>query len=88
MRIQHSGKERCAGTKHARYDIKVFHLTPRVEFRIGRTVEVTFSGIERQLIFKWVDIDQLEEIRLYPLFLRKSLLDIKPYLEHIINHDD
>ncbi len=47
-----------------------------------------FYGKELQLIFKWVDINKLEELRLYPLFLRKSMKDIKPYPEHIINHDD
>jgi len=45
-------------------------------------------GKELELIFKWVDINQLEEIRLYPLFLRTSLKNIKPYPEHIINWDD
>ncbi len=48
----------------------------------------TFYGKELDLTFKWVDISQLEELRLYPLFLRKSLKDIKPYPEHIINRDD
>ena len=41
-----------------------------------------------KLIFKWVDLNKIEDIRLYPLFLRKSLKDIKPYIEHIINFDD
>ena len=40
------------------------------------------------LIFKWVSINEIENLRLYPLFLRKSLKDIKPFPEHIINHDD
>jgi len=48
----------------------------------------TFFGKELELIFKWVNINQLEELRLYPLFLRKSLKNIKPYPEHIINRDD
>ncbi|UCC19233.1 MAG: NUDIX hydrolase [Promethearchaeota archaeon] len=45
-------------------------------------------GEELQLIFKWVEINQLEELRLYPLFLRKSLKNIKQHPEHIINQDD
>jgi hypothetical protein len=45
-------------------------------------------GKELELIFKWVYIDKIETLRLYPLFLRKSLKDIKPYPEHIINRDD
>jgi ADP-ribose pyrophosphatase YjhB (NUDIX family) len=46
------------------------------------------NGKELELIFKWVDIDKLETLRLYPLFLRKSLTNIKPFPEHIINRDD
>lgn len=46
------------------------------------------NGKELDLIFKWVDINEIETIRLYPLFLRKSLKNIKPFLEHIINRDD
>jgi ADP-ribose pyrophosphatase YjhB (NUDIX family) len=45
-------------------------------------------GKELQLIFKWVELDEINNMRFYPLFLRKSLKNIKPYLEHIINHDD
>ena len=45
-------------------------------------------GDELKLIFKWVSINQIKDLRLYPLFLRKSLKNIKPYLEHIINRDD
>jgi len=45
-------------------------------------------GKELDLIFKWVDIMELETLRLYPLFLRKSLKNINQYPEHIINRDD
>ena len=47
-----------------------------------------FYGEELDLIFRWVAIDELESLRLYPLFLRKSLKNIKPFPEHIINRDD
>ena len=47
-----------------------------------------YDGAGLKLIFKWVNIDVIENLRLYPLFLRKSLRDIKPFPEHIINHDD
>ena len=48
----------------------------------------TFYGKELDLIFKWVNINEVENLRLYPLFLRKSLKNIKSYPEHIINRDD
>ena len=47
-----------------------------------------FNGEELDLIFKWVNIEEIESLRLYPLFLRKSLKNIKAFPEHIINHDD
>ncbi len=62
----------------------------------------TFRGKERVLctehgpfynkylspIFKWVDLDDIEKLSVYPLFLRKSLKDIKAFPEHIINFDN
>ncbi|MFX0004022.1 MAG: NUDIX hydrolase [Promethearchaeota archaeon] len=47
-----------------------------------------FYGKELDLIFKWVNINDVDTLRLYPLFLRKSLKNIKQYPEHIINFDD
>ena len=47
-----------------------------------------FHGKELELIFKWVNLNQLDTLRLYPLFLRKSLKNLKPFPEHVINHDD
>ncbi|MBY9016044.1 MAG: hypothetical protein KGD68_10165 [Candidatus Lokiarchaeota archaeon] len=35
-----------------------------------------------------VDIDEIETLRFYPLFLRKTLKNIKPFPEHVINRDD
>ncbi|MFX1310762.1 MAG: NUDIX hydrolase [Promethearchaeota archaeon] len=57
------------------------------EYALGFEKDVC-HGKELKLIFKWVEINELEELRLYPLFLRKSLKNIKPYPEHIINRDD
>ncbi|MFW9878456.1 MAG: NUDIX hydrolase [Candidatus Thorarchaeota archaeon] len=59
----------------------------------GKEHELIFEnnelyGKELDLIFKWVKIDEIDTIRLYPLFLRKSLKNIKPFPEHIINFDD
>ncbi|MFX1571780.1 MAG: NUDIX hydrolase [Promethearchaeota archaeon] len=48
----------------------------------------TFHGREFKLIFKWVDISTIGTIKLYPLFLRKALKNIKSFPEHIINWDD
>jgi len=47
-----------------------------------------YDGAGFELIFKWVNLNELDNLRLYPLFLRNSLKNIKPYPEHIINHDD
>ena len=47
-----------------------------------------YDGAGLDLTFKWVNINEIENLRLYPLFLRKSLKNIKPFPEHIINYDD
>ena len=59
----------------------------------GKESELGFEndklyGKELALIFKWVNINDVDTLRLYPLFLRKSLKNIKQYPEHIINRDD
>ncbi len=58
----------------------------------GKESELGFEndklyGKELELIFKWVNINDVDTLRLYPLFLRKSLKNIKQYPEHIINRD-
>jgi ADP-ribose pyrophosphatase YjhB (NUDIX family) len=45
-------------------------------------------GKELDLIFKWVGLFDIDNLRLYPLFLRKSLKNIQQFPEHIINYDD
>lgn len=46
-----------------------------------------FNGKEFKFIFKWVEIDKIETIRLHPVFLHKSLKNIKPFPEHILQRD-
>ena len=55
------------------------------DFKIENDV---YNGAGLELIFRWVNLNELDNLRLYPLFLRNSLKNIKPYPEHIINHDD
>ncbi len=55
------------------------------DFKVENDV---YDGAGLELIFRWVNLNELDNLRLYPLFLRKSLKNIKPYPEHIINHDD
>lgn len=44
-----------------------------------------FNGIEgERLIFKWVPIEELQEIKLYPEFLKKALNNLPSKTEHII----
>ena len=42
---------------------------------------------EDKLIFRWFPIDNLENIELYPSFLRKALKSIPENIEHIIHTD-
>ena len=47
-----------------------------------------FQNRLEKLVFKWFDLNNLEEVEIYPTFLRTSLKDIKPYPEHIIHKDN
>jgi hypothetical protein len=58
----------------------------RRELVIG-TEKDPFDKKYFNLIFKWANLDNIENEPLYPLFLRKSLKDIHPFPEHIINHE-
>jgi len=48
-----------------------------------------FVGNEEglKLIFKWHPLDEMEEIPLYPTFLRKRLNSIPQITEHIVHTD-
>lgn len=47
--------------------------------------EKPFHGIEgERLIFKWMPIDELDEIELYPECLQTVLKDIRPYIQHFV----
>lgn len=44
-----------------------------------------FLGEEgERLVYQWVPVDQLEEILLYPEFVRKSLRELPQSLQHLI----
>lgn len=49
----------------------------------------TFIGKEGadDLIFKWFPLDMLEEIKLYPVFLKQKLQELPTEFEHIIHRD-
>jgi len=44
-----------------------------------------FNGIEgKDLLYQWVPINKLEELTLYPKFLKTSLKELPPSTQHII----
>ncbi|MFX0031393.1 MAG: NUDIX hydrolase [Candidatus Hermodarchaeota archaeon] len=45
-------------------------------------------GKKLKIIFRWFSINELENLEVYPSFLRTSLQNIKPYPEHIIHKDN
>ena len=48
-----------------------------------------FEGVEEgiRLVFKWFDIDNLENVELYPDFLRSALKSIPTCTEHVVHVD-
>ncbi len=53
----------------------------------GEEDEYEFMGDKIKLIFKWYPIDELDELRLYPSFLREELKDMPESTEHIVHED-
>ena len=49
-----------------------------------------FTGNEGKLklIFKWFSIEQLEDVKLYPSFLRKGIKHLPDHTEHLIHVDE
>ncbi len=53
------------------------------------TESKAFAGDEQglKLIFKWHPLDALEDVLLYPAFLRQALTSIPEFTEHIVHTD-
>lgn len=51
-------------------------------------VEGPFRGIEEQanLLFQWYHLDELDTIRMYPLFLKQALRTLPDTTEHILDY--
>lgn len=49
-----------------------------------------FTGNEGklELIFKWFCIEQLENVKLYPSFLRKGIKNLPTHTEHLVHIDE
>lgn len=53
----------------------------------GEEDEYEFMGEKITLIFKWYPINELQNLRLYPSFLREELKDLPEKTEHIVHED-
>ena len=49
-----------------------------------------FDGIEKEvdLLYKWFDLDKIQEVELYPACLKTRLNNLPNNIEHIIHYDD
>lgn len=52
-----------------------------------KTEEFFGNEEDTKLIFKWYPIDKLEDLKLYPSFLKRSLTSISEGIEHMIEKD-
>jgi len=48
-----------------------------------------FEGTEEnlRLLFRWFPIDSLQEVRLYPTFLRNALQNLPDHVVHVVHRD-
>lgn len=52
-------------------------------------IQGDFEGNENsiKLIFRWFEIDEIDKLEIYPLFLRDNLIKIPQNIQHIVNND-
>ncbi len=73
----------------AYHELGFYHLVSLPADRPASIDEECFEGDEEgiRLVFKWFDIDSLEDVELYPTFLRRALKSIPQGTEHIVHAD-
>ena len=71
------------------HELGLYHTMALPEGSGRRDVRQEFARREGELtlIFRWFPVDQLEEVRLYPSFLRTALADLPRSPAHVIHTD-
>ncbi len=71
------------------HELGFYHLVSLPADRPPSIDEECFEGDEEgmRLVFRWFDVDALENVELYPTFLRASLKSIPPGTEHVVHVD-
>ncbi len=64
------------------YEIQSETLLPREESFLGRTEDRT-----PPLVFRWVPLSRLRDLRLYPSFLRDGLQHLPTEIAHVVHRD-
>ena len=54
---------------------------------VGIENDLSLQGSPIKLIFRWFPLAALQDVRLYPTFLRTRLNDLPDSPEHLIHHD-
>ena len=71
------------------HELGLYHLLKMPENCSLCSKSGEFDGLEEnyRLIFKWHALDKLDELELYPVFLKQKLVDISDGMEHFIERD-
>lgn len=64
------------------YEVHAKDPLPREEYFFGRT-----EDREPPLIFRWVPMEHLPSLRLFPSFLREGLGKLPDWVTHVVHHD-
>ena len=66
------------------HEIGLYYKVSLIDENFSFTTEPFYGEEGDRLIYQWVQIDQLENILLFPEFLRKSLAEIPLTAQHLI----
>lgn len=73
------------------HEIAFYHLVTLQDPASERLMQRSFEGWEDiprvRLLFQWISLDTLDEVPLYPSFLRSGLRKIPGHTQYIVHHD-
>jgi ADP-ribose pyrophosphatase YjhB (NUDIX family) len=73
------------------HEIAFYHLVTIQDPAPERLMRPSFEGWEDiprvRLLFHWISLDTLDDVPLYPSFLRTGLREIPKHTQYIVHHD-
>lgn len=71
------------------HELGLYYLVEIINNEALFDIANDFKGIEetKNLIFRWISINEIKNLNIYPMFLKSNLTQIPESIQHIINRD-